>query len=121
MTEFQGHNQEDFFEDTYKIDIRQEIEKYFLYWRWFILAICIAFVSAFLYMKYTPKQFSASAYIMIKDNLKSGISDELKAVSDLGIVGTSSTNNPENEIFIIKSRKIVGKMVDSLELNISYF
>ena len=121
MKEFKGYNQEDFFEDTYKIDIRQEIEKYLYYWRWFVFAICFAFVCAFLYMKYTPQQFSASAYIMIKDNLKSGISDELKAVSDLGIVGTSSTNNPENEIFIIKSRKIVGKMVDSLELNISYF
>lgn len=121
MKDFQEFNEETLFEDNYNIDIRQEIGKYLKYWRWFLVAVVIAFFAAFFYMKYTPKQYSASAYIMIKDNLKSGISDELKAVSDLGIVGTSSTNNPENEIFIIKSRKIVGKMVDSLELNISYF
>ena len=58
---------------------------------------------------------------MIKDNQKSGISDELKAVSDLGIVGTGSTNNPDNEIVILKSRNIVGKVIDSLNLSISYF
>jgi capsular exopolysaccharide synthesis family protein len=121
MKEPQEYNQFNFLEDTDNIDLKEEIEKYLIYWRWFLVGLFLALLSAFLYLKYTPKSYSASAYIMIKDNLKSGISDELKAVSDLGIVGTSSTNNPENEIFIIKSRKIVGKMVDSLELNIRYF
>ncbi|WP_405565905.1 GumC family protein [Polaribacter sp. Asnod6-C07] len=110
-----------FIEKADNIDIRDEIKKYLIHWSWFLIGLCLAFLLGFLYLKYTPKQYSASAYIMIKDNLKSGISEEFKAVSDLGIVGNSSTNNPENEIFIIKSRKIVGKMVDSLNLNISYF
>jgi len=114
------NNQWDLLENANNLNIREEIDKYIIYWRWFIVGIIISFLSAYLYLKYTPVQYSASAYIMIKDNLKSGISDELKVISDLGIVGNSSTNNPENEIFIIKSRKIVGKMVDSLELNIRY-
>jgi tyrosine-protein kinase Etk/Wzc len=121
MKEFQGYNQELPFDNTDKIDIKQEIDKYRVYWMWFVVGLCIAFFTAYFYIKYSPPQYSASAFIMIKDNLKSGISEELKAVADLGIVGTGSTNNPENEIFIIKSRKIVGTMVDSLELNISYF
>ena len=121
MKEFQGYNQELSFDNTDKIDIRQEIDKYRIYWVWFVVGLCIALFAAYFYIKYTPPQYSASAFIMIKDNLKSGISEELKVVADLGIVGTGSTNNPENEIFIIKSRKIVGTMVDSLELNISYF
>lgn len=121
MKEFQGYNQELSFDDTDKIDIRQEIDKYRVYWMWFVVGLCVALFAAYFHIKYTPAQYSASAYIMIKDNLKSGISEELKVVADLGIVGTGSTNNPENEIFIIKSRKIVGIMVDSLELNISYF
>lgn len=121
MKEFQGYNQELSFDNTDKIDIRQEIDKYRIYWKWFVLGLCAALFVAYFYIKFTPPQYSVSAFIMIKDNLKSGISEELKAVADLGIVGTGSTNNPENEIFIIKSRKIVGIMVDSLELNISYF
>lgn len=121
MKEFQENNQEVSFEDSKKIDVREEIEKYFYYWRWYVLGICISFLFTYFYIKYTPPIYNASAIIMIKDNLKSGISDELKAVSDLGIVGNNSTNNPENEIFIIKSRKIVSRVVDSLNLNISYF
>ena len=121
MIETEENNELNLLEDSNPINIREEIDKYLLYWRWFAAGICIAFCFAFVYIKYTPARYSASAYIMIKDNLKSGVSDELKAVADLGIVGTGSTNNPENEIFIIKSRKIIGEMVDSLELNISYF
>ncbi|SDS15032.1 capsular exopolysaccharide family [Polaribacter sp. KT25b] len=121
MKEFQKNNQEIIFEDNDKINLKEEFDKYVYYWRWFVLALCISFCCAYYYIKKTPPLYNASAYIMIKDNLKSGISDELKAVSDLGIVGNNSTNNPENEIFIIKSRKIVSRVVDSLELNISYF
>lgn len=121
MKEFQENNQEIIFEDNDKINLKEEFDKYIYYWRWFVLALCISFCCAYYYIKITPPQYNSSAYIMIKDNLKSGISDELKAVSDLGIVGNSSTNNPANEIFIIKSRKIVSRIVDSLELNVSYF
>lgn len=121
MTDFEDKNGIEFFDNKDNLDFREEFEKYFAHWRWFLVSVFLTLSGAFLYLKYTPNKFSASAYIMIKDNLKSGISDEFKAVSDLGIVGTSSTNNPENEIFIIKSRKIVGRMVDSLDLNISYF
>ncbi|MDG1398811.1 MAG: polysaccharide biosynthesis tyrosine autokinase [Polaribacter sp.] len=121
MKEFQDNNQEIVFENNGGIGIQEELGKYLFYWKWFILGIIITFCSAYFYLKLTSPVYSASAYIMIKDNMKSGISDELKAVADLGIVGTNSTNNPENEIFIIKSRKIIGKVVDSLNLNISYF
>jgi capsular exopolysaccharide synthesis family protein len=104
-----------------KINLKEYFERYMIHWRWFLFCILISLFCAFAYLKYANPIYRATAYIMIKDNLKSGISDELKAVADLGIVGTSSTNNPDNEIFIIKSRKIVGRMVDSLELTTCYF
>ena len=57
---------------------------------------------------------------MIKDNQKSGISKELAAFEDLGIVG-GSANNTDNEIEILKSRKIIGAVVDALHLNTVYY
>ncbi|NCP61478.1 MAG: chain length determinant protein, partial [Flavobacteriales bacterium] len=106
-------------EDT--INLREELEKYLAHWRWFVMTIVLGLVVAFLYLRYATSQYTASATIMIKDNQKSGISDELKAVADLGIVGTGSDNNIDNEIHVIKSRKIIGRVVDSLSLNIRYF
>lgn len=108
-------------QDTDTINIREELEKYVIYWRWFILGIVVAVGIAFLYIRYTTPSFSVSSSIMIKDNQKSGISDELKAVADLGIVGTGSANNTDNEIYILKSRKIMGFVVDSLNLQVQYF
>ena len=58
---------------------------------------------------------------MIEDNKQAGISTELAAFEDLGIIGGGSSNNPENEIEIIKSRKIIGRAIDSLNLDVSYF
>ena len=108
-------------ETSESINLKEYFDKYLINWRWFLVGVVLALFTAFVYLKIARPQYNATAYIMIKDNLKSGISDELKAVSDLGIVGTGSTNNPENEIFIIKSRKIVGRMIDSLELTTRYF
>ena len=45
----------------------------------------------------------------------------MAAFEDLGIIGGGSANNPENEIEIIQSRKIIGRVIDSLNLSTSYF
>ncbi|QTE22529.1 GumC family protein [Polaribacter cellanae] len=108
-------------EENDTINIREEIEKYALHWKWFVIGVILAIIGAFLYLRYTTPQYNASATIMIKDNQKSGISQELSAIADLGIVGTGSVNNTDNEIEIIKSRKIIGQVVDSLNLDIAYF
>jgi len=121
MEEFPNNHQFIGFADDNKINIKEEINKYLLYWYWFIASVLVALIIAFTYLKYSTPLYSASSYIMVKDNLDAGISDELKAVADLGIVGNSSTNNPDNEVFIVTSRKIIGRVVDSLALNIGYF
>jgi len=108
-------------EDSDTINIREELEKYLGYWRWFIFGVFVSLSLAFIYLRYTTPQYSAAASIMIKDNKKSGISSELAAFEDLGIIGGGSANNTDNEIYILKSRKIIGNVVDSLNLTTSYF
>ncbi|TXD47381.1 Wzz/FepE/Etk N-terminal domain-containing protein, partial [Polaribacter sp. IC063] len=108
-------------EDGDSLNIREELEKYLVYWKWFVFCAVLSLSLAFIYLIYATPQYSAAASIMIKDNNKSGISSELAAFEDLGIIGGGSANNPDNEIEILKSRKIIGNMVDSLDLTISYF
>ena len=104
-----------------KINIREVLERYLIHWKLFVLFLIICLSGAYIYLRYTTPQYSATTTILIKDNQKSGVSDELKAVADLGIVGTGSTNNTENEIVILKSRKIVGSVIDSINLDVVYF
>ena len=105
--------------DTF--NIKEELEKYLIHWKLFLLGFIISLLFAFAYLRYSTLLYSASTSIMIKDNKKSGISAELASFSDLGIIGGSSANNTDNEIEILKSRKIIGNVVDSLDLTISYF
>ena len=102
------------------LNIREELEKYLFHWKWFALSIIVFLIGAFLFLRYSTPQYSASTSIMIKDNKNSGISKELAAFEDLGIVG-GSANNTDNEIEILKSRKIIGTVVDSLNLTTTYF
>jgi capsular exopolysaccharide synthesis family protein len=102
------------------INIRVEIEKYVMYWRWFVIGGILALILAFLYLRYTTSQYNASAVILIKNDKKSGSSAELAAFEDLGILGGTS-QNIDNEIEIIKSRKILADVIKNLELNITYF
>ncbi len=84
-------------EDNDAINIRAELEKYIIHWKWFLMGVIIALVGAFLYLRYSTPKYTASTTILIKDDKKSGISAELEAFKDLGIIGGSS-NNIDNEI-----------------------
>ena len=102
------------------IDIKQEFHKYLRRWRLFALGVFLSLIIGWLYLRYATPMYKVDATIMIKDNKQAGISTELAAFEDLGILGGSS-NNPENEIEVLKSRKIIGKAIDTLKLTTSYY
>ena len=79
MEDFKNNN----FVENSTINIRQEIEKYLIHWKWFVIGTSIAFVCAFLSLRYSTLKYSATASIMIKDNNKSGISAQLATFEDL--------------------------------------
>ncbi|WP_165732985.1 polysaccharide biosynthesis tyrosine autokinase [Polaribacter sp. 20A6] len=103
------------------LNIREELDKYLFHWKWFVLGGVVALFVALIFLRYSTAQYTASTSILIKDNQKSGISKELEAFKDMGIVGSGSSNNTDNEIEILKSRKIIGAVVDSLDLTTLYF
>jgi uncharacterized protein involved in exopolysaccharide biosynthesis len=101
------------------INIRAELEKYLIHWKWFALGVLLALVLAFLYLRYATPQYQASTTILIKNDKKGGISEELAAFEDLGIGGSSK--NIDNEIEIIKSRKLISDVIDTLQLDVVYY
>lgn len=107
--------------DNEGLNLRAELEKYLRHWKWFVLGVVISIIGSFLYLRYTTPKYNATASILIKDDKKSGLSAEIETFKDLGIVGGGSLNNTDNEIEILKSRKVIGNVVDSLNLDINYF
>lgn len=101
------------------INIRSEIEKYFIYWRWYLICVILFLFLGYLYNRYTKPLYNAVSTILIKNDKKGGLSDELMAFQDLGGLG-SSNKNIENEIQILTSRKIIGDVIKSQNIILTY-
>lgn len=99
-------------------DLREAIERYLSHWQWFVLAVCLCITVAYVYLRYTTPQYQASTTILVKDDKKGGMLSELSAFADMGL-GSGMKSNLDNEIEVLKSRTLVERTVQKLELNIS--
>lgn len=95
--------------------IKYEVKKYLRYWFWFALSIFIAFTVAFIYLRYTPRVYTSSAQIQILNKSK-GI--ELPSSA---FIFNRSTINLENEIEILKSLRISERVVNNLDLTMTFY
>jgi capsular exopolysaccharide synthesis family protein len=113
-------NKQEISQENHESDfnIREQIEKYLVHWKWFLLSVIVVLGLAFLYLRYSTPLYKATATILVKDDKKGGLASELSVLSDLG-VGTSKSN-VDNEVEILKSRTLTEKTVNKLHLNIHY-
>lgn len=116
-------NKKEFYDtdlDSNEIDfsLKEQLDKYIIQKKWFLLSIVLCLIFAFLYLRYTTPNYEAITSILVKDEIKGGMLSELSAFSDLGLSG-GSVNNVDNEIEILKSRTLVESTVNKLDLNIS--
>ena len=98
-----------------KSDLKQEFRKYFHYWPWFVLALIITFVSAYLYIRYAPRVYESTAKIKILDE-----SDGLE-LPTAAFIFKRSNINLENEIQILSSYRILEKVARQLKLNTRFY
>ncbi len=103
-----------------RFSIREQIDKYLIYWHWFAAGALVALIIAFLYLRYyTTPNYRAVSTILVKDDKKGGIASELAAFSDIGML-TGVKSNVDNEVEVLKSRTLVENVVGRLDLNIHY-
>ncbi|MGJ5642442.1 GumC family protein, partial [Formosa sp. S-31] len=98
------------------VNIKDEILKYLKFWKWFVLAACIGTLLAFVYLRFTPETYRSFAKIKILDE-----SSSLELSTGKGGSLFSDTKNLDNEIEVIRSKRLLEKVVDSLDLHIRYF
>lgn len=98
------------------INIMGELMNRFLpYWPVFVLSVVLCFSLAFLKLRYTVPLYKASATILLKDE-ETGMESVLNALE-----GKKSKKNVENEIEIIRSRKIMNEVVRKMGLYAQVF
>ena len=108
-----------FTKENDSIDIRAEIEKYLIHWKWFLLSTVICIGIAVFYAKSKVNIYQTKATILVKE--EGGAASELSAFQDLSALGLGGKNNVMDEIEIIKSRTLAEAYVRELDLNVSIF
>lgn len=104
-----------------KIDIRELLFKYIIHWPWFVGAVLVCLISAWIYLHMATPIYNISATVLIKDDKKGGgvgLSPELE---DLGLGGLmTSSQNIDNEIEVLRSKTLAKEVVNQLNLYITY-
>lgn len=98
-------------------DFSTILRRYIYHWPLYITVLSICIISGFLYLQFTPKTYQIRTSLIIKDDKK----DQKQTGSALQEIELSnSAKNIENEIEIIKSKKIISQIVNDLKLDINY-
>jgi capsular exopolysaccharide synthesis family protein len=89
-------------------------------WRWFLLSVTVCFAGVMLYLQMTPKIYERSARIMIKDHSKQGNGgvDEMAVLSELNFFSPAS--NVNNEVELLRSKRMMHRVVGKLNLSVQY-
>ena len=103
-----------------KDNFRSTIDTYLSKWKWILLSLVVALIAAFLFLRYSTYQYQSSASIKLKEERNRSQLPEISSLQDYGLFSDNSTNVLD-EIEILKSRTIIQKVVDELDLNINYY
>ncbi len=90
------------------------------HWVWFVLGLFIAWSCATIYLRYAENLYSAEAKVLLKEDLSFQTS-ELSALMGRGLGKGDTKPNISDQIEVMRSRRLIGKVVDNLQLNIRYF
>ncbi len=101
-------------------NIKDILLLYLRFWPLIVIILIVSLSLALLYLRYATPSYKTDSFLLIKDDNNSSIS-ELAVFEDLGITGTSLNKSSfENELAIIKSKKLLRNVVTELNLNTLY-
>jgi len=102
------------------INISEIVEQYLYFWKWFVLGLVLALLGAYLYLLYSTPTYKVESKILMLDESNS-MAGELAALSDLSILSDGGKTNVDDQIEILKSRRLMIEVAKELNLNVQYF
>lgn len=102
-----------------EVNLNEIIKPYIQKWIWFVISLIVAIALAFLYFKRTVSVYSIQSTILIKDAKRS--SSDYGMLSDLSGLNAMGTSSIDNEIEVLKSKKLMNDVVTQLGIQTSVF
>lgn len=102
------------------VSLRDTIAVYTRQWLWFALSCILCLALAFVYLRYTTPLYGAYAKIMLVDD-KNSSAPANALLKDLELLSEAESKKVEDEIQVMKSRKLMENVVERLKLNVQFF
>ena len=97
--------------------LKEVFFKYLPYWPWFLLAVLFSLFVGILVMRYAPTKYFSVAKVKIVDESK-----EMDIAMDpAALLSGTSKINLDNEVEVLKSFRLLGQVVNDLNLDVSYY
>ena len=109
-TEFQEPQNDNF-------DIKEAFFKYLAFVHWIVLGAIISLTGAYFYLRYADETYEATNVVKILDNNNSGFKMPTDAMSFF----SKGKVNLENETEVLQSALLIERVVDSLDLQNTYY
>ena len=105
-------------EENDSLDLQSQLNKYLKKWPWFLLSLFVALIFAWLYLRYTPKQYATNASVLISTGDKKNNSISMEDFTNLSLGGNLGAANLQDEIAIMKSKPLLHDLVKKLNLDV---
>lgn len=102
-------------EPSEEVNITEIMKPYLRKWWWFVISSIVLIILSVCYLKISTPVYNIKSSALIKDTKKVPSAD-IGALSQLGGFGSMGTNSIENEIEVLKSKKLMNDVVTNLGL-----
>jgi uncharacterized protein involved in exopolysaccharide biosynthesis len=99
------------------LSIKDLLYKYLRFLPLFIISLALSLLVAYIYLRYTAPLYSASGAVIVKDDKGSGGGND--RFQQLFVMDNSI--NIQNEIEILRSKPLMRRVVEDLNLNTEYY
>ena len=99
-----------------EIHINELIRPYLKRWKWFVLGGIFALFIAYLFLKTQNPVYEVVSTVLIKDSKKSMGGQDFEMLRDLSGLGKMSSDGVDNEMEILKSKKLMTTVIKDLGL-----
>src|SRR5690606_20652144 len=89
-------------------------------WKLILIALILFSIGGYLVSNLLPNQYATKTTILIEEDQQNDPLGQLQGIESIDLFGGLTSDFLQNEIEILKSRAIIGNVVDSLNLNVSY-
>ena len=100
-------------------DLKSEIGKYLIHWKWFLLSIVSMGILSVFYVKTKVNIYQSESIILVDEETNSA--SELMAFADLPGLNSGPEKDVLEEVEVLKSRTLIGEVIQKLNFNISYY